>query len=81
MKKQDLDSEEILGETAASSKHHAEVRARGKQVEEMHRKDIRNSEEAKSQEQKQSQYQKSMGQTLKAKIDEGREQRNFQTRH
>ena len=43
-------------------------------MEEMHRKDLRNSEEAKSQEQKLSQYQKSMGQTLKAKMkDENNE--------
>ena len=37
-------------------------------MEEMHRKDIRNSEEVKSQKQKQSQYQKCMDQTLKAKM-------------
>ena len=60
--------------TAASSKHHAEVRVRGKQVEEMHGKDIRNSEELKSQKQKQSQYQKSTDQTLNAKMmDENNE--------
>ena len=47
----------FVARTAASSKHHAEVRVRGKQVEEMHRKDIRNSE-VKSQKQKRSQYQK-----------------------
>ena len=53
---------------------------RGKQVEEMHGKDIRNSEELKSQKQKQSQYQKSTDQTLNAQLME-REQRDFQTRH
>ena len=41
---------------------------RARQVEEMHGKDIRTSEELKSQKQKQSQYQKSMDQTLNAKM-------------
>ena len=50
------------------------MRVRGKQVEEMHGKDIRNSEELKSQKQKQSQHQKSMDQTLNAKMmDENNE--------
>ena len=47
---------------------------RARQVEEVHGKDIRNSEELKSQKQKQSQYQKSMDQTLNAKMmDENNE--------
>ena len=47
---------------------------RGKQVEELHGKDICNSGELKSQKQKQSQYQKSMDQTLNAKmLDENNE--------
>ena len=41
---------------------------RGKQIVEMHAKDIRNSEELKSQKKKQSQFQKSMDQTLNAKM-------------
>ena len=44
------------------------MRVRGKQVEEMHGKDIRNSGEVKSQKQKQSQYQEGVNQTLKAKM-------------
>ena len=46
--------------------HHAQVRVRGKQVEEMHGQDIRNSEELKSQ--KQEQCQQSMDQTLNVKM-------------
>ena len=68
IKEQDSDSEGVLGGTAASSRHYAEVRVRGKQVEEMHGKDIRLSEELKSQKQKQIQYQKSTDQTLNAKM-------------
>ena len=49
IEEQDSDSEGVLGETAASSRHYVELRVRGKQVEEMHVKDIRNSEELKSQ--------------------------------
>ena len=50
------------------------MRVRGKQVEELHGKDIRNSEELRSQKQNQSQYQKSMDQTLNAKMmDENNE--------
>ena len=46
----------------------------GKQVEEMHGEDIRNSEEVKSQKQKQSKCQKSTDQTLNAKMmDENNE--------
>ena len=45
------------------------MRVRGRQVEEVHGKDIRISEELKSQRQKQSQYQKSMNQTLTFKHD------------
>ena len=45
IKKQDSDSEGVLGGTAASSRHCADVRVRARQVEEMHAKDIRNSEE------------------------------------
>ena len=37
IKEQDSGSGEVFGGTAASSRHHAEVRVRGKQVEEMHR--------------------------------------------
>ena len=50
------------------------MRVRGKQVEETHGRDICNSEELKSQKQKQRQYQKSMDQTLNAKmLDESNE--------
>ena len=50
------------------------MRVRGKQVEEMHGKDIRNSEELKSQKQKQSQCRKKLDQTLNAKMmDENNE--------
>ena len=63
----------VLGRTAASSRHFAEVRVRGKQVEEMHGKDIRNSEELKSERQKQGQYQRSVDQTLNAKMMDGNE--------
>ena len=49
IKEQDSDREGAFGRTAASSRHYAEVRVRGKQVEEMHGKDIRNFEEMKSQ--------------------------------
>ena len=68
IKEQDSGSEEVLGGTAASSRHHAEVRVRGKQAEGMHGKDIRNSQEVKSQKQKQRQYQKIMDQTPNAKM-------------
>ena len=44
------------------------MRVRGKQVEEMLGKDTRNSDELKSQNQKQSQYQKSPDETLNAKM-------------
>ena len=50
------------------------MRVRGKQVEEMHGKDIHKSEDLKSQKQKQKQCQKSMDQTLNAKMmDENNE--------
>ena len=67
MKEPDSDSKEVLGEKAASSRHYAEGRVRGKQVEEMYGKDIRNSEEVKS-----------VSEKCK---DDGREQRDSQTRH
>ena len=76
IEEQDSDSEGVLGGTAASSRHYAEVRVRGKQVEEMHGKDIRNSEELKSQKQKQSQYQKKYGPDAERQ-DDGREQRDY----
>ena len=68
IQEQDSDSEGVLGGTAASSMHYAEVRVRGKQVDEMHGKDIRNSEELKSQKQKQRQFQKSIDKALNAKM-------------
>ena len=66
IEEQDSDSEGVLGRTAASSRHYAEVRVLAK--------DIRKSEELKSPKQKQSQYQKNMDQTLNAKMtDENNE--------
>ena len=49
IKEQDSESERVFGGTAASSRHYAKVRVGGKQVAEMHGKDIRNSKELKSQ--------------------------------
>ena len=46
------------------------MRVRGKQVEEMHGKNIRNSDKFNSQKRKQSQYQKSMDKTLNANMME-----------
>ena len=78
IKEQDSDSEGVLGRTAASSGHYAEVRVRARQVEEMHGKDTCNS--LKDQKKKRSLYQKSVDQTLNAKMmDENNE--FFQTRH
>ena len=74
IKEQDSDSEEVLGGKAASSKHNAEVRVRGKQVEEMHGKDICNSEEVKSQKEAKSMSGKC--ETNAESQDEGREQRH-----
>ena len=68
IKERDSDSEGVLGGTTASSRHCVEVRVRARQVEEMHRKDICNSEELKNEQQKQSPYQKGMDQTLNAKM-------------
>ena len=73
MKEPESDNEQVFGGTA-SSRHCAEVRVRGKQADGMYGKDIRDSEELKSQKQKQSQHQKSMDQTLNAKMkDENNE--------
>ena len=44
------------------------MRVHGRQFEEMHGKDMRNSEELKNQNQKQSPYPKSMDLTLNAKM-------------
>ena len=68
IQEQGSDSEGVLGGTAASSRHYVEVCAQGKLKRCLHGKDIRNSEELKSQKQKQRQYQKSMDQTLNAKM-------------
>ena len=48
--------------------HYAEVRVRGKQIEEMHRKDIRNSEELKKSKAEATSVSEGMDQTLKAKM-------------
>ena len=66
-----------MKESLEEQQHQADTTLKclcGKQVEEMHGKDIRNSEEFDSQKQKQSQYQKSMDKTLNAKMmDENNE--------
>ena len=71
-----------MQESLEEQQHQADTTQKctcGKQVEEMHGKNIHNSEQLKSQMQKQSQYQKSMDQTLNAKMrDENNE--HFQTR-
>ena len=78
--KKDSDSEGVLGGTAASSRHYAEVRVRGKQVGEMHGKDIRNSEELKSQKAEAKSVSEKYGPDAERQ-DDGREQQDFQTRH
>ena len=77
---QDSDSEGVLGGTAASSKHCAEVRVRWKQVEEMHGKDIHKYEELKSPKAEAKSVSDKYGSDAERQ-DDGRKQRDFHTRH
>ena len=64
----EIQVEEGRSTAKLKSRHCAEVRVRGKQVEEMHGKDICNSKELKNEKQKQSPYQISMDQTRNTKM-------------
>ena len=62
-------------------KQQHEVRLRARQVEEMHGKDIRNSEELKSQKAEAKAVSARKYGPDAQRQDDGREQRDFETRH